>query len=89
MYTREANAEHVAARASELAIEQQARLEVWLKSHSVREKYKFYIQAVEIEVSSQINYLMQEYAVLKGYVYSGQRLRVTRPAGRERASDER
>lgn len=89
MAQHDANAEHVAARAAELAIEQQARLDVWMRTHNQKEEFLFFIQAVEVEASKQINYLLQQYALLKGYVHTGQRLRVTRPVTRGRTSDDR
>lgn len=69
MFDQNANPEHVAMRASELAIEQLDRLHVVLKESQTPQVdgREFYQNAFEISISNQIAKLMAGYAVLKGW----------------------
>lgn len=72
-----ANPEHLAARAAELALEQHDRLDRYL-TRRPNEGAVFYTQRFEVGISNQIASLMCAYAVLKGYV-TPERARVTTP----------
>lgn len=72
------SAEQIAARATELAIEQRARLATWVQTHGARRGFEFYIQMHEIETSAKILDLLSAYAVEKGYIEQDQDLKASR-----------
>lgn len=78
------NADYIAMRASELAIEQQARFLAYQVGRPRTAWEAFYTQPKEVEASKSIVSFMQHYAVLKGFVQPNQELKVTRPVGVER-----
>lgn len=67
MFDPNANPEDVAARASELALEQLDRRRAYMEKHPDTVP-NFYKQGFEIGVSNNIAKMMGAYAVLKGYV---------------------
>lgn len=58
----------VAARAAELALEQNERLRRWQNRHPEKSVGEFYSNVFEASICQQIANLLCGYAVLKGYV---------------------